>query len=91
MHTVLLTTDTAANAKLLADFLATVKTVKSVSIDPVIKEDYNWTNPSRPATDEEFEKLAIEMEQDKGEYTLEEAKKLSTKKIKKWIKEKKSR
>jgi pyruvate-formate lyase-activating enzyme len=92
MHTILLTTDTAANAKVLADFLSTVKTVKSVSIDPVIKKKkYNWTNPTRPATDEEFEQLAIEMEQDTGEYTLEEAQALSTKKIKKWIKEKKSR
>ena len=93
MHTILLTTDTAANAKLLADFLSTVKSVKSVSINPMVNkgEEYNWTNPSRPATDEEFEQLAKEMEQDKGEYTLEEAKALSTKKIKKWLKEKKSR
>lgn len=91
MHTILLTTDTAADAKLVADFLSTVKTVKSVSIDPLVKKGYNWTNPSRPATDEEFEQLVTEMEQDKDEYTLEEAQKLSTKKIKKWMKEKKLR
>jgi hypothetical protein len=91
MHTILLTTDTAANAKLLADFLSTVKSVKSVSIDPKIKkEKYNWTNPSRPATDEEFEQMIQECEKEK-DMTLEEAQKLSSKKIKKWIKEQKTK
>lgn len=89
MHTIVLTTDTAANAKLLADFLSTVKSVKSVSIDPEIKkEEYNWTNPSRPATDGEFEQMIQECENDKREYTLEEAQKLSSKKIKKWRRKK---
>jgi hypothetical protein len=91
MHTILLTTDTEAHAKALADFLSNVKTVKSVSIDPEVSKKYNWTNPTRPATDEEFEQLAVEMEKDKGEYTLEEAKNISTEKIKKWMKKKKSR
>jgi hypothetical protein len=88
MHTILLTTDTAANAKQLAAFLSTVKTVKSVSIDPVGKEEYNWTNPSRPATDEEFEQMISECEKEEN-LTFEQAGKLSTQKIKKWIKEKK--
>jgi hypothetical protein len=91
MHTILLTTNTEAHAKALADFLSNVKTVKSVSIDPEVRKEYNWTNPTRPATDEEFEQLAVEMEQDKGEYSLEEAKNISTEKIKKWMKKKKSR
>jgi pyruvate-formate lyase-activating enzyme len=90
MHTILLTTDTAANAKLLADFLATVKSVKSVSIDPVIKkEEYNWTNPSRPATDEEFEQMIKEIENDKTEYTMEEVKSHVNKELKKWRRKKK--
>ncbi|HTA26237.1 MAG TPA: hypothetical protein VK809_00495 [Bacteroidia bacterium] len=91
MHTILLTTDTKAHAKELADFLSNVKTVKTVSIDPEVTKEYNWINPTHPATDEEFEQLAVEMEQDKGEYTLEEAKNISTEKIKKWMKKKKSR
>lgn len=86
MHTILLTTDTEAHAKALADFLSNVKTVKSVSIDPEVDKPYNWTNPTRPATEEEFEQLAVEMEQDKGEYSLKEAKELSAKKIKEWMK-----
>ena len=62
MHTILVTTETAANAKLLAAFLSNVKTVKSVSIDPPVREAYNWTNPSRPATDAEHEQMLAECE-----------------------------
>ena len=89
MHTILLTTDTAANAKLLAAFLSTVKTVKSVSIDPPAVEAYDWTNPSRSATDEEFEQLAIEMEQDKGEYTSKEVISFVNEELKEWRRKKK--
>lgn len=89
MHTILLTTDTEAHAKALADFLSNVKTVKSVSIDPEVSKEYNWINPSRPATDEEFEQLAVEMERDKGEYTLEESKRFVTKELKAWRRRKK--
>ena len=90
MHTVLLTTDTASNAKQLADFLSKVNTVKSVSIDHNKKEKYNWINPSRPATDDEFEQMITECEEG-GTLTLQEAQKLSTDKIKKWIKKQKAK
>lgn len=89
MHTILLTTDTEAHAKALADFLSNVKTVKSVSIDPEVDKPYNWTNPTRPATDEEFKQLAVEMEQDKGEYSPKEVIRYVTKELEAWRQKKK--
>jgi len=50
-------------------------------------EEYNWTNPSRPATDEEFEQMISEAE---NEIALglgipaEKARKQTMKEIKKW-------
>lgn len=64
MNTLLVTTDSLSNARQLASFLKNVKTVKSVTIDPPDKELYDWTNPSRPATDEEFEKMILEAEKE---------------------------
>jgi len=89
MHTILLTTDTEAHAKALADFLSNVKTVKSVSIDPEVGKKYDWINPTRPATDEEFEQLAVEMENDKGEHSPEEVVRFVTKELKAWKRKKK--
>ncbi len=89
MHTILLTTDTKAHAKELADFLSNVKTVKSVSIDPNESKEYNWINPSRPATDAEFEQLAVEMEKDKGEHSPKEVVSFVTKELKAWRRKKK--
>ncbi|NCO55736.1 MAG: hypothetical protein COS14_13935 [Bacteroidetes bacterium CG02_land_8_20_14_3_00_31_25] len=50
---------------------------------------YNWTNPARPATDEEFEQLAIEMVQDKGEYSSQEVINFVNKELRAWRKMKK--
>jgi type IV secretory pathway TrbF-like protein len=61
MHTLLLTTNTVADAKQLADFLSKIKTVKSVTIDPPLKEE-KWVNPLSPLTDDEHEKLLDEAE-----------------------------
>ena len=44
---------------------------------------YNWTNPSRPATDEEFEQMILEAEKGVGITT-----KQLKKKFKQWSKEK---
>jgi len=64
-------TDTAASAKQLAAFLRTVKSVKKVTIEKNNSEKsavgepevpYNWTNPTRPATDKEFEQMITEAE-----------------------------
>ena len=52
-------------------------------------EEYNWTNPTRPATDEEFERLAVEMEQDNGEYSSEEVINFVNEELKVWRKKKK--
>jgi hypothetical protein len=62
MHTLLLTTDTAADAKLLAEFLSKMKTVKSVTIDPTVEEEPEWQNPLRVFTNEEHEHLLKEAE-----------------------------
>lgn len=88
-----------ANANFVMRLLGKFDFVKSVScekqaasspVSPVVAnepaEEYNWTNPSRPATDEEFEQLAIEMEQDLGEYTTEEVRNFVLKEIKAWRK-----
>ena len=76
MKTLTITTTTDANANFLAAFLKTVKIVKSVVINkktiPGLRdsevsepeEEYNWTNPSRPATDEEFEQMISEAEKE---------------------------
>ena len=91
MQRLTIETDSIANANFLASFLRTVKSVKKVIIEkqpsgkaeePV--EPYNWTNPSRPATDAEFEQLAVEMEQDKGEYSSEEVLNFVNKELKAW-------
>jgi len=86
MHTLLLTTNTAADAKQLADFLSKMKTVKSVTIDPPLKEE-NWINPLHPMTDEEHEKMLEEAE---GNPTMlvEDAEEYSKGLIKKWSRKK---
>lgn len=81
MKTLIVTTHSAANAKFMAAFLKTVKTVKSVVIDKKSKYsesevlepemEYNWINPSRPATDKEFEQMITEAEAGKSFTTVE--------------------
>ena len=91
METLIVTTDTVANAKFLATFLETVKPVKSVVIEKKEKytevsepeEEYNWTNPSRPATDEEFEKMIVESMKGKA-ISAETSRKRNLKKFEKW-------
>jgi len=100
MPQIILETDTLAQAKFLSAFLKNVNIVKSVSIEPnkssrnVVNEPaegYNWTNPSRPATDEEFEQMISEAEKE-IELGLgipaEEAKKQTMQKIKTWKRKK---
>lgn len=85
MNTLLVTTETMSNARQLASFLKKVKIVKSVTI--ASEEEYNWTNPSRPATDEEFEKMISEAEKEIEDglgIPADVARKLTMEKIKKW-------
>lgn len=74
MQTLIIKTDNIAQARFLSSFLRTVNIVKSVTIEPDEKNnslsanepsvEYNWLNPSRPATDEELEGLIFDMEND---------------------------
>jgi hypothetical protein len=62
---------------------SSVTTAGNVVSEPV--EEYNWINPSRPATDEEFEQMISEAEAEVG-IPAEEAKALTMKKIAEWKK-----
>lgn len=87
MNTLLVTTDTLSSARQLASFLKKVKTVKSVFINSRDDEPYDWTNPSRPATDEEFEQMITDAEKEiaMGQgIPAETARKQTLKSIKKW-------
>ena len=95
METLIVTTDTVANAKFFANFLKTVKPVKSVLIEKKEKytevsepeEEYNWINPSRPATDEEFEQMCREMDDEEEAglfFTPEEVKAKALNTLRKW-------
>lgn len=96
MQTIIIQTDTLANAHLLSSFLKNVRIVKSVSVKPDVKKanlvkesesEYNWTNPSRPATDEEIEQMLDECE--KGPFLSSgEARKLTRKELSEWRKKK---
>lgn len=87
MNILLVTTDTKTNAKQLASFLKKVKSVKSVIISSSDNKAYSWANPSRPATDEEFENMIAEAEREielgMG-IPAETAKKQTLGAIKKW-------
>jgi len=91
METLIVTTDTVANAKFLASFLKTVKPVKSVLIEKKEKytevsepeEEYNWINPSCAATDEEFEQMIVESMKGKA-ISAETSQKRNLKKFEKW-------
>lgn len=100
MQTLIVKTENEAAAKLLMAFLKTVRLVKSVTFSsdysetPVNTvnepaESYNWTNPDRPATDEEFEQMIAEAEKE-IELGLgipaETARKQTLAEIKKWKK-----
>lgn len=83
MPTLHLTIDTAANAKLLAAVLSTVKSVKSVSIDAPVKKDFNWINPQRAATDEEVEQMLEECDKS-SLLSSKEARKHTMKELEEW-------
>ena len=86
MHTLVLTTETAADAKLLADFLSKMKTVKSIIVDPPAKKEYK-TGKLYPLTDEEHA-LLLKTEEESPNMLAEEAEAYSEELIKKWSKKK---
>ena len=92
MRTLIVKTENETAAKLLLAFLKTVRLVKSISLVPdegqadILQEPeagYNWLNPSRPATDEEIEKMLEECEKSPL-LTSKEAKKRTAKELKEW-------
>ena len=90
MKKLTITTDTENQAKFLATFLKNLQMVRSVDIssEESSDEEYNWTNPSRPATDEEFEQMIAEAEQQTG-VPAETARKQTMELIEKWMTEQK--
>ena len=88
------------NAELLMRLLSKFNFVKSVTREKIPSADaanivnepateYNWINPSRPATDEEIEQMLDECDRQyaNGEFlTLEDSKSLTKKKIAEWKK-----
>ncbi|TAL60726.1 MAG: hypothetical protein EPN85_06570 [Bacteroidetes bacterium] len=80
MQTLIVKIDTASHAAQVAGFLKTVPYIKSVITEKTIEPlkpltAADWVRPGRPATEEELEQLAVEMEQEKGGYTTAELKK----------------
>jgi len=65
METIIVKIDTAKRADALLKYFKTLIGVKSAARakhTPLTSED--WVRPGRPATDEELEQLAVEMEND---------------------------
>lgn len=101
MEQLIITIEGKSNADLLMRLMRKFNFVKSVirdtsagSVSGVVSkqakaEGYNWINPTRPATDEEFEQLAVEMEQDKEENSPEQVVSFVNKELKAWRKKKK--
>lgn len=102
MEQLVITIEGKSNTDLLMRLLSKFNFVKSISREKTSKqsanaanvlnepaETYNWTNPTRAATDEEFERLVVEMEQDKGEYSSEEVMNFVNEELNAWRKKKK--
>lgn len=53
--------DDIKNSEMFLNLLKHLDFVKSVR---QLKEEYDWLNPSRPATDDEFEQMIIEAEKE---------------------------
>lgn len=91
MYRVILETETHAIAKSIAEFLKNLKNVKSVTMEKEISGEYDWINPSRPATDEEIEQMLAEgdAEYKAGSFSnSEQALKESSEIVKQWKKKK---
>ena len=78
------------NVKRFISILEDLKYVKSFIPDSIENKnltpltEVDWIKPGRPATDEEFEQLAIDMEQDEGGYNSEIALEMTLKEIREW-------
>ncbi|MGP8213929.1 MAG: hypothetical protein ACLQQ4_00055 [Bacteroidia bacterium] len=97
MEILIVKTESKAAAKLLLAFLKTVRLVKSITLTSdetqtgKVNEpegEYNWINPSRPATDEEIEKMLDECENGPS-FTTGEAKAGTYKLLDEWERKRK--
>ena len=97
MEQLIITLEGKTNAELLMRLLSKFNFVKSVTREKIPSADvanivnesseaYNWTNPSRQATDEEFELMIAEAEAEEG-IPAEEARALTMKKLAEWRKQ----
>lgn len=96
MKTLLVDIEDAANLQAFLQVvkkLGFVKSVKPVNSDESesnlssvneAPEEYNWTNPSRAASEDEIDLLMDVMERSEGENTIDEVRQ----KMKQWIAEK---
>ncbi len=102
MEQLIITIEGKSNADLIMRLMRKFNFVKSVVREKTSKSEtglahsvnddagrYNWINPTRPATDEEFEQMALEMDQDKGEYSSKEVENYVNEELKVWRKKKK--
>lgn len=97
METIIVKTENKTTAKLLLAFFKTIRLVKSVTLAhdenkvSTVNEptaEYNWINPSRPATDDEIEKMLDECEKGPA-LTTEEAKAETYKFLDEWQRKRK--
>ena len=102
MEQLIITIEGKSNADLLMQLMRKFNFVKSVirektsnrkseGINSVNEPagEYNWINPTRPATDKEFEQLVVEMEQDKEKNSPKQVVNFVNEELKAWRKKKK--
>ena len=82
MQKVIINIDNPTNANLLLQMVKQLNFVESAQIEG---EEYDWINPTRPATDEECEQMIKEAEESPS-MTAKEAREYSLKQIKEWEK-----
>lgn len=98
MEQLIITLEGKTNADLLMRLLSKFNFVKSVTREKTLSTnasdvaneptaEYNWTNPSRPATDEEIEQMLDECEKSPC-FTTKEAKAYTYKKLEEWHRKK---
>lgn len=101
METLIVNIDSSENVQVFLEIIRKLEFVKSVKTTfPIAKkednivneadEKYNWIIPDRPANEKEIEKLIAEMEIEENSginYSTDEAKAMTMKKLLEWQKE----
>ncbi|NOX87058.1 MAG: hypothetical protein GXO86_14045 [Chlorobi bacterium] len=84
MQKVVVNIENPSDVELFIEIVKRLTFVDSVHIEG---EEYDWINPTRPATDKEAEKMILDAENSTS-MTAEKAEKYSKKLAKKWQKKK---